>query len=138
MNKLKLKIVTSTNPVGRPSKMTAEVVSKLEAAFLLGCTDAAACFSAGISRNTMHNYQTENPEFRDRKQRLKCNPVLQARKVIMASLMAGDVATANKVLDRAERRRLTTFPQAPGIVRVTILPATTRVRRAAREVRTDK
>lgn len=125
MNKLKLKTVTSTNPVGRPSKMTPDVVAKLEAAFLLGCTDAEACFSVGISRNTMHNYQRENPEFRDRKQTLKCNPVLQARKVIMDSLMAGDVATANKVIDRAEGRRGTALPQAPGIVSVTILPVTT-------------
>jgi hypothetical protein len=138
MTKLKLKIVRSTNPVGRPSKMTPDVVSKLEAAFLLGCTDAEACFSAGISRNTMHNYQTENPEFRDRKQTLKCNPVLQARRVIMDSLMAGDVATANRVIDRAEGRKTAAFQRHQSMVSVTILPAITGVRNAARDTRTDK
>ena len=91
-----------TNPVGRPTIMTDEVVHKLEAAFLLGCTDEEACLAADISKQTLYNYQDKNPEFIDRKEALKSNPVYKARKVILSALDEGDVLTANKVIERKE------------------------------------
>ena len=102
--------------------MTPEVVTKLEEAFLLGCTDQEACFFAGISRNTMHNYQRENPEFRDRKQVLKSNPVLMARIVIIKALENGDTATANRILDRAEGRKMEVTAERNRPIRLVIQP----------------
>lgn len=87
---------------GRPTKMTPETISKLEAAFLLGCTDEEACLAADIGKMTLYRYQDDNPEFRDRKEELKSNPVYKARKVVMQSLDEGDINTAQKVLDRKE------------------------------------
>lgn len=87
---------------GRPTKMTAETVQKLEEAFLLGCTDEEACLAADISKQTLYNYQDANPEFIDRKEALKSNPVYRARKVILDALTDGDVITANKVIERKE------------------------------------
>lgn len=88
--------------VGRPTVMTPEVVHKLESAFMLGCTDEEACLAADISKQTLYNYQEKNPEFIDRKETLKSNPVYKARKVILNALDEGDVLTANKVIERKE------------------------------------
>lgn len=81
-------------PGGRPTKMTTETVKKLEEAFLLGCTDAEACLFADISKQTLYNYQDNNPEFVDRKETLKKNPVLKARAVILGAIESGDEKTA--------------------------------------------
>ena len=92
--------------IGRPTKMTPETMQKLEQGFLLGCTDLEACLYAGISPRTLYNYQEDNPDFVQRKEMLKSNPVMKARKVILDSLERGDVATANKVIDRKEGSKL--------------------------------
>ena len=67
------------HPGGRPTKMTALVVKKLEEAFMLGCSDLEACLYAEISKQTLYNYQDKFPEFVDRKQLLKENPCMLAR-----------------------------------------------------------
>lgn len=82
--------------------MTPEVLRKLEDAFMLGCTDLEACLAADISSATLYLYCSENPEFSERKQVLKQNPVKLARKVVVDALNDGDVACANKLLDRKE------------------------------------
>lgn len=82
--------------------MTAETIKKLEDAFLLGCTDLEACFAAGISHETLYAYCRANPEFSDRKEALKQNPVHKARSVILNALDDGDVSTAHKLIDRKE------------------------------------
>ena len=71
--------------VGRPTIMTENIVNKLEEAFLLGCTDLEACLFADISKQTLYNYQDKNPEFVDRKEMLKENPVFLARKSVIGS-----------------------------------------------------
>lgn len=68
---------------GRPTKMDALTVKKLEEAFALGCTDLEACLYADISKQTLYNYQDLNPEFIDRKEKLKENPVLLARQSVI-------------------------------------------------------
>jgi hypothetical protein len=74
------------NKVGRPTVMTDETVSKLEEVFALGGTDEEACFFANISRQTLYDYQNKYPEFIDRKEQLKQNPFLKARRTIVESL----------------------------------------------------
>jgi hypothetical protein len=89
-------------PAGRPTKMTETTVQKLEEAFLMGCTDIEACLFADISRQTLYSYISDNPEFSDRKELLKQNPFMRARKVQMNDLLEGNSTIAQKVLDRKE------------------------------------
>ncbi len=71
---------------GRPTVMTPEALQKLEEAFLLGCTDEEACLHAGISVRTLYNHQHLNEDFLQRKELLKQNPFLIARKTILKGL----------------------------------------------------
>lgn len=89
--------------VGRPTKMTDEVVSKLEHAFSLGCTDLEACSYADISKHTLYRYESNNPEFSDRKEVLKTNPFMKAREVLYNALVVdADINVANKMIDRKD------------------------------------
>ncbi len=71
---------------GRPTKMTPEVIKKLEEAFALDCTDGEACFYADISTQTLYTYQNNVPEFLERKRELKERPFLKARQTIIKNL----------------------------------------------------
>jgi len=88
---------------GRPTVMTDDVLNKLEEVFALGGTDQEACFYAGISHQTLYNYQEKNPSFVDRKEALKETPVLLARRTVNKSL-AEDVNSAWKYLERKDKR----------------------------------
>ena len=90
------------NKGGRPTKMTPETIRKLEQAFSLGCTDLEACLFADIGKSTLYDYQEENPEFAERKARLKENPVLLARKSVVEAL-EGDPDLALKFLERKKK-----------------------------------
>ena len=88
--------------MSRPTVMTDEVVSKLEHAFSMGCTDLEACMYAGIAKATFYRYQEDNEDFRDHKEVLKSNPFMLARTVLVKALQDGDVNTAHKMIDRRE------------------------------------
>ena len=92
--------------MARPTKLTTSAVSKLEEAFLLGCTDLEACLYAGFSCSALYRHQEKYPEFRERKEVLKSNISMKARKVIYDALERGDTATAQKVLDRKEGTKI--------------------------------
>ncbi len=66
--------------------MTKEIIDKLEYVFSLGGTDKEACFYAGISHQTLYDYQNLHPEFIERKEALKENPILKARKTVVEKL----------------------------------------------------
>ncbi len=99
--------------------MTPETVNKLEEAFLLGCTDEEACLFAGISKPTMYAYQNGNEDFLNRKEVLKQNPFLQARRVQMNDLLEGNSTIAQKVLDRKEGSKVAVTGADGGPVEVT-------------------
>jgi len=82
--------------------MTPDVVNKLEDAFLMGCTDMEACLFAGISKQTLYNYQDKTPGYVDRKEMLKTNPVLQAKRIQRKDLAEDNSSIAQKVLERRE------------------------------------
>lgn len=82
--------------------MTQDVLNKLEEIFALGGSDKEACFYAGISHQTLYNYQNENPEFVERKEALKEKPVLRARRTVVSSLEE-DVDSAWKFLERKDK-----------------------------------
>ena len=88
------------NPVGRPTVMTPEIISKLEEAFSIGATDKEAIFVANISSTTFYKYCQENPEFAERKERLKDMPKYKARKNIVDKINSGDVPTSQWYAER--------------------------------------
>jgi hypothetical protein len=81
---------------GRPTKMTPETIGKLEQAFLMGCTDLEACFFADISKDVLYDYQGKHPEFADRKERLKSNPVMTARQAMLDLMKSEDEGVKQK------------------------------------------
>lgn len=89
-------------PAGRPTKLTPHRVKKLEEAFLMGCTDLEACLFADISKQTLYNYCEKNPEFFDRKEMLKSNPVMKARSVVLKAIEKSDLGAAQELLKRKE------------------------------------
>lgn len=88
--------------MGAPTVMTQEVIDKLEQAFLLGCTDIEACLAADIAEKTLYNYQEKHPEFLQRKNRLKENPVYKARRSVVNALDK-DPDLALKYLERKKK-----------------------------------
>lgn len=72
--------------VGRPTKMTPEVVTKLEEVFALDGTVEEACFYAGISRNAYYEWIKAKPELNDRFEELRQRPFLKARQTIVKNL----------------------------------------------------
>ena len=93
---------------GRPTVMTPEVVSKLEAAFSWGCTDGEACIHAGISRESLYEYIRNNPKFADRKEQLKETPNLRARQVLNIALQQKDKQAAQWWLERKKKEEFST------------------------------
>lgn len=91
---------------GRPTKMTPETIQKLESAFIAGCTDLEACCYADVSKSTLYDYCQDNPEFSERKETLKNQPIMQARFIIQEALTTGDLNTANRVVDRKEGQKI--------------------------------
>lgn len=91
------------NPGGRPTIMTPEIINKLEEAFANGATDLQACFYAGISHQTLYNYQNANPEFIERKNGLKNHLQLIAKNVLAKSIRSGNEADAKWLLERKEK-----------------------------------
>ena len=71
---------------GRPTVITEEVIRKLEEAFTYGCTDLEACLMADIGKTALYDYQQNNPAFTERKELLKHNPVMLARKTVVDGL----------------------------------------------------
>lgn len=74
---------------GRPTVMTEETVKKLDEGFSMGFTDEEACFYANISKQTLYNYIEKNPDYLYRKEALKNNPKLLAKRNIFNALEKG-------------------------------------------------
>lgn len=79
-----------------------DVVSKLEHAFSFGATDVQACLYADISRATLFRLEEANPEFRDRKEMLKQNLQMKAKKEVLDGLKKNP-ELALKVLERLDK-----------------------------------
>lgn len=88
---------------GRPTLMTDEKVKELEGYFSIGATDLEACFLANISKQTLYNYQENNPDFVDRKEALKNMPKYKAKKNIVGEIEKGDKETSKWYLERKDR-----------------------------------
>lgn len=88
--------------VGRPTVFTPETIHKLEEVFALGGSDLEACFYAGISKSALYNYQKDNPDFVERKEALKEQPILKARRSVLKGIDT-DPELALKFLERKNK-----------------------------------
>lgn len=79
---------------GRPPKIVegvaGGVLDKLEEGFMCGMNDLQACAYAGISRETLYEYQRQNPKFADRKVQLRQMTTVHAKKTIAKSIQGGE------------------------------------------------
>lgn len=93
--------------VGRPSKITEEILAILEDAFLEGHTDTEACLIANIDPSTFYRYCKENPDFSIRKEQLKDNQFVIARRTLMKGVKANP-ELALKFLERKKKDEFST------------------------------
>lgn len=85
---------------GRPCGVTPEKLLKLDEGFLLGLSDSECCLYADISTSAFYRYIDRHPEYRERKERLKKRPTIQAKKNIMDLLDNGDEITSRWYLEK--------------------------------------
>jgi len=88
--------------VGRHTVMTNEIVLKLEQSFALDATVEEACSYAKISRSAFYVWLEKNPEFKDRIDDLRQNPILAARKTVVDNL-GSNPKIAFKYLERKKK-----------------------------------
>jgi len=93
--------------MARPIKITDEVIAKLRQAYLIGSTNAEACGYAEIGERTLYDYLEKNPEFSQRIENWKNEPILSARKKVTDDIK-NDVRVAQWYL---ERKRKSEFAQ---------------------------
>lgn len=92
---------------GRPSVFTDNVLDKLEEAFLLGCSDREACFLAGVSEAALYNYQKSHPEYLERKNALKDNVTIAARREVLEAIQNHDNVMTRWYLERKRPEEFT-------------------------------
>lgn len=85
---------------GAPTKMTKEVVDKLEYAFMKGFNDEQASFHAGIDKSTLYNYCKLHPEFSTKKEMLKNHLVMRAKINVSEAVESGSVLDSKWFLER--------------------------------------
>lgn len=76
------------NPTGaqEKTKQTQEVLGLLKHAFSIGSTDKEACIYAGISETTFYDWKKDDVKLSDEFDRLKLEPILQAKQTIINGL----------------------------------------------------
>lgn len=80
-----------TNKSGRPLKMTARIIEKLEEAFARGSSDSEACILAEIGERTLYDYCKQHTSFRTKKELLKQTPSIRAKNNIVKALEEGNL-----------------------------------------------
>jgi len=85
---------------GRPTKMTAEVVRKLEDAFKYGATVTEACYLSAISREMFYQYYRSDQEFSDKIERSRSWLVITAKHNISSAIMKGDIKSSVWLLEK--------------------------------------
>ena len=85
---------------GRPTVFTPDVIQKLEDAFKYDFPDIESCVYANISPAAFYKYQSENPEFKERKEQIRLKPNMKARETIVKSL--GEINNAWRWLSRKD------------------------------------
>ena len=94
--------------MGRPTVMTAEVVSKLEYGFMKGLNITECCHYADISRPAFYDYLEKNPDFSNRIEELKSNPSTKAKLNIVEAIEKGDADLSKWWLERKNKEEFST------------------------------
>lgn len=92
--------------VGRPTVFTEETVLKLEQGFKIGLNDTECIAYADVSRNAFYDFLRKNPEFNDKKDKWKLNPIAKAKNTIFKHL--DDPKTAQWFLERKCKQEFST------------------------------
>lgn len=87
-------------PVGRPTKMTEEIVRKLEYAFQKDFNIVEACDYAGISRETYYDWIKKKKGFSDKMECAKSNLRRKAKVNLADKIEAGDIDATKWYLER--------------------------------------
>lgn len=89
-------------PEGTKLAMTPEVRLKIEQAAAMDCTMEEIAFFAGLSKQTLYNWMSSDPEFKERLDALRNEPILKARATITGAL--GKEDTAKWYLERKAKK----------------------------------
>lgn len=87
--------------MARPAKINNEVIDKLRQAYLIGATNAEACGYADIGERTLYDYLEKNPEFSQKIENWKNEPILKAKTTIVKGL--NDIKNAQWYLERKRK-----------------------------------
>lgn len=98
--------------MARPTKLTPELVGKLEYAFTIGASIEEACFYADIHKDTYYDWKKKNPELSDRFDQLRENPIFIARETVVKGIkndprLAMDFLSRKKKDEFSQRSELT-------------------------------
>lgn len=96
------------NKMGRPTVMTAEVVSKLEYGFMKGLNITECCHYADISRPAFYDYLEKNPDFSNRIDELRSNPSTRAKLNVVEAIENGDTGLSVWWLERRNKDEFST------------------------------
>jgi hypothetical protein len=97
----------NTNLWWRPSKISPEIVKKLEEAFALDATMEECVFYAWISKQTFYNWMEKDQDLWTRLKALKNKPVLLARQELIKWLK-DNPELALKYLERKRKDEFST------------------------------
>lgn len=85
---------------GRSTVMTPQVLAKLEECFAKGYNDYQSYKSAGISKDAFYDYKKSHPDFSEKIQWLKDNPLILAKENVYDKIAEGDIKTSQWYLER--------------------------------------
>ena len=88
---------------GRPSKMTQEVLGKLEHYLSRGTTIPSACAYAGIDLSTFYDWKSNNKEFSEQLEVWQNDLNARAKLLVSDAIDKGDVQTAKWVLEKTDK-----------------------------------
>ncbi len=88
------------NKRGRPTVITAEVVSILVASFQGGMNAREACWQSGISHEAYYSRVRSDEQFADTMARAQAAPTISAKRVIVDAINSNDVGAARWWLER--------------------------------------
>ncbi len=111
-----------TNPVGRPPAIDLATLAKLEEAFSIGATDREACLVANISVSALYHFQDKNPEYIQRKEKLKDMVKYQARYNVAEAVKKGDKNISQWYLERKVKDEFAQRTEQTGVGGKDLIP----------------
>jgi len=103
----------AVNDNGKYTKLTENVVNKLEEIFALDGTVEEACLFADISKQTYYNWINSDPQMKARFDALRNTPVLEARRTVVKGLKE-NYSNAMDYLSRKKKLEFSTRTEHTG------------------------